>query len=234
MTMNEQSQTTPAHVAPLGSTPRTRVRRLPEKAATDRAALHAVLDAGLVAHVAVTDSSGPNGSAQPYILPVAYARDGERVLFHGSTGSRLFRGLAEGAPTCLTVTLLDGLVVARSAFESSMNYRGAMVLGSCRMVPESQKEAALELITEHLMPGRSKELRAPKRKELAATVVLSLPLTEASVKISTGDPHDDPDDMDSPVWAGVVPLHEAYCDPMPSADLAPGIDVPDYIRDWRR
>ena len=219
---------------PTGSTPRTRVRRLPEKAVTDRAALYSVLDAGMVAHVAVTDASGPGGSAQPFILPVAYARDGERVLFHGSTGSRLFRSLADGAPTCFTVTLLDGLVVARSAFESSMNYRGAMVLGQCRMVPEADKEAALETITEHLMPGRWKELRAPKRKELAATVVLSLPLAEASVKISTGDPEDDEDDMDQPVWAGVLPMHEVYCDPMPAANLAAGIDVPDYIRNWRR
>src|SRR5882672_4703775 len=112
---------------PLGSTPRTRLRRLPEKAAAEREALHRVLDAGLVAHVAVVDDTGPGGSAQPYILPVAYARDGERVLIHGSTGSRLFRSLAAGAPTCLTVTLLDGLVLARSAFESSMHYRGAMV-----------------------------------------------------------------------------------------------------------
>lgn len=191
----------------LGSTARTRVRRLPEKAATDRSALHEVLDAGLVAHVAVTDNSGPNGAAQPYI---------------------------DGAPTCFTVTLLDGLVVARSAFESSMNYRGAMVLGTSRMLPESEKEAALERITEHLMPGRWKELRAPKRKELAATVVLSLPLTEASVKISAGGPDDDPDDLDAPVWAGVVPLHEVYCDPTPATNLAPGIDVPDYMRRWRR
>lgn len=218
----------------LGSTPRTRVRRLPDKAVGERAALHAVLDAGLVAHVAVTDNSGPNGAAQPYILPVAYARDGERVLFHGSTGSRLFRSLADGAPTCFTVTLLDGLVVARSAFESSMNYRGAMVLGTCRMLPEAEKEAALECITEHLMPGRWKDLRAPKRKELAATVVVALPLTEASVKVSSGDPDDLPEDLDASVWAGVVPLHEAYCDPQPAENLAPGIDVPDYMRGWRR
>jgi uncharacterized protein len=219
---------------PLGSTPRTRVRRLPDKAVTDRATLYEILDAGLVAHVAVTDSSGPHGAAQPFILPVAYARDGDRVLFHGSTGSRLFRSLAAGAPTCLTVTLLDGLVVARSAFESSMNYRGAMVLGQCSMVPDADKESALELITEHLMPGRWKQLRAPLKKELAATVVLALPLTEASVKVSTGDPDDLEEDMDQPVWAGVVPLHEVYCDPVPSADLAPGIAVPDYIRGWRR
>jgi nitroimidazol reductase NimA-like FMN-containing flavoprotein (pyridoxamine 5'-phosphate oxidase superfamily) len=219
---------------PIGTTPRTRVRRLPEKAVTDRGTLHDVLDAGLVAHVAVNDSSGPGGTAQPFILPVAYARDGERVLFHGSTGSRLFRSLAEGVPTCFTVTLLDGLVVARSAFESSMNYRGAMVLGSCSMVPEADKEAALETITEHLMPGRWKHLRTPLKKELAATVVLALPLTEASVKISVGDPDDAEEDLAQPLWAGVVPLHEVYCDPVPSADLAPGIDVPDYMRSWRR
>jgi uncharacterized protein len=217
-----------------GSTSRTRVRRLPENAVTEREALHRVLDAGLVAHVAVIDESGPGGSAQPYILPVAYARDGENVLFHGSTGSRLFRSLASGAPTCLTVTLLDGLVLARSAFESSMNYRGAMVLGSCTVLEGAEMEAALERISEHLMPGRWKEARKPNRKELAATIVLSLSLAEASVKISSGDPEDEDEDLELPVWAGVVPLVENWCDPVPSADLSPGLDVPEYVRSWRR
>lgn len=218
----------------LGSTPRTRVRRLPEKAATERAALHRVLDAGLVAHVAVVDDSGPAGSAQPYVLPVAYARSGENVLFHGSTGSRLFRTLAAGAPTCFTVTLLDGLVLARSAFESSMNYRGAMVLGTCAVLGGGEKEAALERISEHLMPGRWREVRPPSRKELAATVVLELSLAEASVKISDGGPTDEDEDLDLPVWAGVVPLTETWCDAVPSGDLRDGIDVPDYVRGWRR
>jgi uncharacterized protein len=217
-----------------GSTSRTRVRRLPEKAVAEREALHRVLDAGLVAHVAVIDDSGPGGSAQPYILPVAYARDGENVLFHGSTGSRLFRSLASGASTCLTVTMLDGLVLARSAFESSMNYRGAMVLGTCAVLEGEEKETALELISEHLMPGRWKEVRKPSKKELAATVVLSLPLFEASVKVSDGDPTDEDEDLELPVWAGVVPLVETWCDGVPSADLRPGLDVPDYVRSWRR
>jgi nitroimidazol reductase NimA-like FMN-containing flavoprotein (pyridoxamine 5'-phosphate oxidase superfamily) len=218
----------------LGSTPRTRVRRLPEKAAAEREALHQVLDAGLVAHVAVVDDSGPGGTPQPYVLPVAYARFGEHVLFHGSTGSRLFRTLAAGAPTCLTVTLLDGLVLARSAFESSMNYRGAMVLGTCAVLGGGEKEAALERISEHLMPGRWAEIRPPSRKELAATVVLELSLAEASVKISDGGPTDEDEDLELPVWAGVVPLAETWCDAVPSADLRAGLDVPDYVRSWRR
>jgi nitroimidazol reductase NimA-like FMN-containing flavoprotein (pyridoxamine 5'-phosphate oxidase superfamily) len=210
------------------------VRRLPDKAVAEREALHRVLDAGLVAHVAVLDDSGPGGSAQPYILPVAYARDGDSAIFHGSTGSRLFRTLATGASTCFTVTLLDGLVMARSAFESSMNYRGAMVLGVCTVLEDDEKDEALELVSEHLMPGRWKEIRKPTRKELSATLVLRLSLAEASVKVSEGDPDDLPEDMDLPIWAGVVPLCETWCDPVPSADLRTPIDVPDYIRDWRR
>lgn len=223
-----------AEPALLGSTPRTRVRRLPDKAVAEREALHQVLDAGLVAHVAVVDDSGPGGTAQPYVLPVAYARFGEHVLFHGSSGSRLFRTLAAGAPTCLTVTLLDGLVLARSAFESSMNYRGAMVLGTCAVLAGTEKEAALERISEHLMPGRWREIRPPSRKELAATVVLELSLAEASVKISDGGPTDEDEDLELPVWAGVVPLAETWFDAVPSADLRAGIDVPDYVRSWRR
>lgn len=212
-----------------GSTDRTRVRRLAEKAVTDRAALHAVLDAGLVGHVAVSDDLG-----RPYVLPVAYARDGDRVLIHGSTGSRLFRTLAAGAPTCLTVTLLDGLVVARSAFESSMNYRCAMVLGSCEVVDGDAKAAALDLLTDHLMPGRRAELRAHKTKELAATLVLALPLDEASLKVSAGHPDDDEDDLDTPVWAGTVPLGETFYDPIPAPDLRHELPVPEYVRTWRR
>jgi nitroimidazol reductase NimA-like FMN-containing flavoprotein (pyridoxamine 5'-phosphate oxidase superfamily) len=212
-----------------GSTDRTRVRRLPDKAVTDREVLHRVLDAGLVGHLSVADDQG-----RPYVLPVAYARDGDRVLIHGSTGSRLFRSLAAGAPTCLTVTLLDGLVVARSAFESSMNYRCAMVLGTCEVVDGEGKTAALDLLTDHLMPGRRADLRAHKNKELAATLVLALPLDEASVKISAGVPDDDEDDLDTEVWAGVVPLAETYCDPVPAPDLRFELPVPEYVRTWRR
>src|SRR5664279_1952517 len=179
-----------------GSTPRTRVRRIATKAVRDTEVLYAILDAGFVAHVAV---SGPDG--QPFIVPVGYAREGHRVLFHGSTGSRLFRGLVDGAPTCLTVTLLDGMVLARSTFESSMNYRSVMVLGSCSVLTGDEKLAALEHITHHLLPGRWAEARHPSKKEVAATTVLALPLTETSVKVSAGPPDDQEDDVSLPIWA---------------------------------
>jgi uncharacterized protein len=191
--------------------------------------LHAVLDAGLVAHVAVVDGSG-----QPYVVPVAYARDGERVLFHGSTGSRLFRALADGAPTCLTVTLLDGLVVARSAFESSMHYRAVMVLGTCTVVSGTAKREALHTITEHLMPGRWDDIRAPHKKEVAATTILSLSLDEASVKVSEGQPDDPDEDIAGPAWAGIVPLRETYGRPEPADNLASGIALPAYVETWTR
>ncbi|MGZ4617085.1 MAG: pyridoxamine 5'-phosphate oxidase family protein [Actinomycetes bacterium] len=207
---------------------RTSVRRLPDKQVHDRAALDAVLDAGKVAHVAVLDDA-----AQPYVVPVAYARDGDAVLFHGSTASRLFRSLAEGAPTCLTVTLLDGLVVARSVFESSMHYRSAMVLGVAAPLTGRAKVAALERVSEHLMPGRWADARQPSRKELAATLVVSLPLDEWSVKVSDGPPDDAAEDLDLPVWAGVVPLHpQAYGDAAPAPDLRQPVDVPEYVRSW--
>lgn len=212
-----------------GASARTRVRRLPDKEVTDRSVLHAVLDAGLVAHLAVVDDDG-----QPYVVPVAYARDGDRVLVHGSTGSRLFRGLAAGAPTCLTVTLLDGLVVARSAFESSMHYRSVMVLGRCTVLRGTAKSAALQVLTEHLLPGRWAEVRPPSRKELAATTVLALPLDECSVKVSAGPPDDPPEDVALPVWAGTVPIRESFGAPVPAPDLAPGLPVPTSVEGWKR
>jgi uncharacterized protein len=212
-----------------GSTPRTKLRRIPEKAVRDTEALHAVLDAGVVAHLSVSDDSG-----QPYIVPVGYARDGDRVLFHGSTGSRLFRGLAHGQPTCLTVTLLDGFVLARSTFESSMHYRGVMVLGVCEKLSGKAKMAALEVITEHLLPGRWTEARHPNKKELAATMVLALPLDEASVKISASPPDDQTEDIDLPIWAGVVPLREVLGKPIDAPDLQQPYPVPEYVKNWSR
>ena len=211
-----------------GSSERTRVRRFPEKSVTDRAVLHAVLDAGLVAQVAVVDDDG-----QPYVVPVAYARDGERVLFHGSTGSRLFRSLAAGARTCLTVTLLDGLVLARSSFESSMNYRSAMVLGSATVLEGDDKEHALRVISDHLLPGRWDDIRPPSRKELAATLVLALPLDEASGKISAGPPEDAEEDLDRRVWAGVVPIVESFGAPEPD-EAGAAYPTPEYLEGWAR
>jgi uncharacterized protein len=211
-----------------GSSSRTRVRRFPEKSVADRAVLHAVLDAGLVAQVAVVDEDG-----QPYVVPVAYARDGERVLFHGSTGSRLFRSLASGARTCLTVTLLDGLVLARSSFESSMNYRSAMVLGSCTELEGEDKERALRVISDHLLPDRWDDIRPPSRKELAATLVLALALDEASGKISAGPPEDAEEDLDRPVWGGVVPIVESFGPPAPD-DRGAAYPTPAYLETWTR
>ncbi|MCM0674961.1 pyridoxamine 5'-phosphate oxidase family protein [Micromonospora phytophila] len=206
----------------VGGTPRTRVRRLPELAVHDRAALHAVLDAGRIGHLAIADG------VQPYALPVAYARDGDRVLLHGSTGSRLFRHLAAGAPACLTVTLLDGLVLARSAFASSMNYRCAMVLGELTALDGGEKLTALERISEHLLPGRWAAIRPPSAKELAATLVLALPLTECSVKVSAGPPDDPPDDLDREVWAGVVPVVESMGTPEPDPALRFDLPPPEW------
>jgi uncharacterized protein len=206
---------------------RTRVRRLPEKQVTERSSLHAVLDAARVAHVGVTDADG-----QTYVLPVAFARDGEDLLVHGSTGSRLFRALAAGARACITVTLLDGLVLARSAFESSMHYRSAMMFGSCEPVPADDVERCLEVLTQHLMPGRWAELRAPTAKELAATTLLRMPIVEWSVKVSNGWPDDPVEDLSEPVWAGVVPIESAFGAPLPTPDLQETYEPPGYLAHW--
>ncbi len=216
-----------------GSTDRTRVRRLSDKAVTDGDALRSVLDAGLVAHVAVRDDEG-----QPFVVPVAYARRGDQVLFHGSTGSRLFRSLADGQPTCLTVTLLDGLVLARSAFESSMNYRCAMVLGVAQRLTGDDELDALRVITEHLLPGRWNEARQPTVKERAATLTLALDLSECSLKVSEGPPDDDPADLVDPVysqiWAGTVPMRESFDEPVTDEHTPAGVPVPPYVRAWKR
>jgi nitroimidazol reductase NimA-like FMN-containing flavoprotein (pyridoxamine 5'-phosphate oxidase superfamily) len=206
--------------------PRTQVRRLPDKQVHDRGALDRLLDAALVGHVAAVDDG------QPFVLPVAVARDGDRVLFHGSTASRLFRTLAAGVPTCLTVTIVDGLVLARSQFESSMHYRSAMVLGRCEVVDDAQKAAALAVLTEHLMPGRTADARPASPKELRATMVLTLPLAEWSVKVSDGPPDDADEDLDRPVWAGTVPLQRRWGAPVPAPDLTVDASVPGYVHQW--
>lgn len=216
-----------------GSTPRTRVKRIPEKAVTDRETAYAILDAGLVAHVAVVTDG------QPYVVPVGYARRGDEVIFHGSSASRLFKTLAAAAPTCLTVTLLDGLVLARSLFESSMHYRTVMALGSCRQLEGDEEVAALLDLSERLMPGRTTDARHPEPQELKATITLALPLDEISVKVGDGPPEDVPEDLVDPVysriWAGWVPITESFGEPV-ADELAEGIavPVPDYVRQWRR
>ncbi|HST83367.1 MAG TPA: pyridoxamine 5'-phosphate oxidase family protein [Kineosporiaceae bacterium] len=204
---------------------RTRVRRLPEKQVSDVEALHAVLDAALVAHVAVPQEH------RLAVIPVGMARDGDRLLIHGSTGSQAFRALADGIETCATVTLLDGIVVARSQFESSMHYRCAMLFGSFTPVPAAERATALAVLSEHLLPGLT-GARPPSAKELAATSVLAMPLTEWSLKVSAADPEDAEADLDRPVWAGVVPLQHTWGTPIPAPDLAVALPAPTALADW--
>jgi nitroimidazol reductase NimA-like FMN-containing flavoprotein (pyridoxamine 5'-phosphate oxidase superfamily) len=207
---------------------RTRVHRLPEYQVTDAVVRDRILTAGRVAHLGIVDDD------QPFVLPVAYAPDLERdrILVHGSTASRLFRSLGGGAPACLTVTFVDGLVVARAAFELSMQYRSVMVLGRCTPVPQEDMLDALRILTEHQMPGRWDELRQPHGKEVAATSVLALGLDEWSVKANDGFPTDADEDLDAPVWAGVVPIETRFGTPVDAPDLGPGRTPPPYLAGW--
>ena len=213
---------------PLSSTPRTTLRRHRERGATDRAQLYAVLDAGLICHLGVV------ADGVPVVLPTAYGRDGDTLYLHGSSANGAF-GAAAGQQVCVTVTHLDGLVCARSVFSHSVNYRSAVVFGLATIVSDDdERRHALEVITDHLIPGRWAAARQPAKKEMAATAVLSLPLTEASVKIRTGMPADDPDDLDLDVWAGVLPVALTFGEPQPDPLLRDDIKMPDHIRDYRR
>jgi nitroimidazol reductase NimA-like FMN-containing flavoprotein (pyridoxamine 5'-phosphate oxidase superfamily) len=198
--------------------------RLREKVRTDRELLDELLDEVRVAHVGTVDDAG-----HPVVLPVACVRDGDRLLLHGSTGSPWLRRVAGGAGICVTVTAVDGLVVARSAFESSIHYRSAVLFGRCAPVPEAGKARALDLLTDALIPGRVAELRRPTPRELAATLVLALPLDRWSLKVSAAPPGDAPEDVAGSAWAGVVPVRRSYGDPAPAPDLGAGIPVPPSV-----
>ena len=201
----------------------TRVRREPHRQVTDRAALDAILDEALVAHVAVVRDG------LPLVLPLAVARDGDSLLLHGSTGAGGLR-LGAGGPVCVSVAHVDGLVFARTTFESSMRYRSAVVHGVAEVVPEEDKERALEVLSDHLFAGRTAEVRRPLRKELAATLVLRLPLGSASVKVAAGPPEVDPDDVEPRrVWAGIVPMAITAGEPVASPDVPAGVPVPESV-----
>jgi len=208
-------------------TERTRVRRLPERATYDRATVHAILDEAFLCHVGfVVDG-------QPYVIPTGYARVGDTLFLHGSTGSRL--GLRPGMDVCVTVTLVDGLVLARSAFHHSMNYRSVMAVGRTRPVTDpGEKEVALRALVEHIVPGRSDEVRGGDPRELAATAVLALPLAEVSAKVRTGPPQDDEPDYALPIWAGVLPLALTAGEPAPDPVLDPSIPAPAHVASWSR
>lgn len=205
-------------------TDRVRLRRKPDRGAYDRATIDAILDAGLVAHVGfVTDG-------QPFVIPTNYWRDGDRVFWHGSAGSRMIRAAASGAPVCLTVSLLDSLVLARSATNHSVDYRSVVVLGTASPVVGADKARALDALVDSVVPGRAATLRPTSEKELAATAVVSLPLDEASAKVRAVGVLDDPGDEAWPVWAGTVPVRLAFGPPVPAADLSPAIELPENVR----
>jgi uncharacterized protein len=209
---------------PLSPTDRTQLRRLRERGRSDRADLYAVLDAGLVCHLGVVIDGAP------VVLPTGYGRDGDTLFLHGSSANR---GLAsaDGQEVCVTVTHLDGLVCARSVFHHSMNYRSAMVFGTARLIiDDEQRLAALQAITEQLVPGRWAATRGPTRKELAATAVLALPLAESSVKIRTGPPADDEEDYALDVWAGVLPAALVFGAAQPDPRLRPDVAIPAHIQ----
>jgi hypothetical protein len=213
----------------LAPTARTTVRRQPDRGRYDRDQVHAILDEGLVAHVGLVSGDGP------VVIPMLYGRDGDRLLLHGSTASRLMRGGAKGLDMCVTVTLVDGLVLARSAFHHSMNYRSVVVFGQATPVTDlDQRRTALDLLVDHIVPGRGADVRPPSDKELRSTLVLALPLDECSVKLRTGPPLDDEEDLDRYTWAGVVPLTTVPGAPVAAPDLRADPPVPAYATDYRR
>lgn len=213
----------------ISVTARTRLVRRAERGSFDRATINAILDEALVCHI------GFALDAQPYVLPTVHTRVDSLLYVHGSVGSRMLRTLRKGAPLCVTVTLLDGLVLARSAFHHSMNYRSVVILGSAREVTDPQeKRRAFDALIEHVARGRSREVRAPNETEIKATTVLSLPIEEASAKIRSGPPVDDEQDYARPCWAGVLPLALTPGAPLSDPALSPDIPLPPSLRPYRK
>jgi uncharacterized protein len=206
-------------------TERTQVRRLSKRGVYDRAQVHAILDEGYLCHV------GFAIDGQPYVIPTNYVRAEEQIYIHGSAASRMLRTLEKGVEVCLTVTLVDGLVLARSAFHHSVNYRSVVALGRARLVTDrEEKMEALRRLTNHIVPGRWEEVRGPNEQELKATSVLALRLEEVSAKVRTGGPVDDEEDYTLPVWAGIVPVRREFGDPAADGRVLPGVDVVDVHR----
>ena len=214
---------------PYSPTARTRVTREPERGVYDRAAAYQVLDEAFICHVGfVVDN-------QPFVIPTGYGRSGDNLYIHGSAASRMLRNLDQGIAVCVTVTLLDGLVLARSIFNHSMNYRSVVVLGTAVAVEDpGEKLQALRALSEHILPGRWKESRQPNERELKATLVMRLPITEFSAKVRTGPPIDNDEDYSFPTWAGVVPLRTVAGSAINDPKLDPKTLVPDYVRSYSR
>ncbi len=210
-------------------TPRTTLKRLPQRGEFDREAVYRILDEGFVCHV------GFIVDGQPFVIPTGYGRIGDTLYIHGSAASRMQRSLAAGIPVCVTVTLIDGLVLARSAFHHSVNYRSVVILGTAVPVEDEQgKMAALAALTEHIVPGRWPDVREPNEQELKGTTVLALPIVEVSAKVRSGPPIDDEEDNAIPVWAGELPLRLTTLTPIDDPHLSEGIEPPDYVLNYSR
>ena len=208
--------------ATLTPTPRTTLKRIPKRGHYDRELIHQILDEALIAHVGFVMEGAP------VVIPTIHWRHEETLYLHGSAASRMLRSLRDGVEACVTVTLLDGLVMARSAFHHSMNYRSVVIFGTARMVTEEEeKRIALDSLVEHVVRGRSAEVRAPNAIEMKQTMVLALPIEEASAKVRTGGPVDDEEDYALPVWAGVVPARLTFGDPI--RDERSAAELPDYL-----
>ena len=209
-------------------TPATTVRRVPARASYDRSLAHAILDEGLVAHVGFVSDD------QPFVIPMVYGRDGDRLLLHGSVASRVARSLGDDIPVCVTVTHVDGLVLAKSQFHHSLNYRSVVILGrATRLTDDAEIEAALVTLVDHVAPGRAVETRPANRVELRQTAVLALPIEQASIKIRTGGPIDDEADLDAAVWSGVIPLGTAVGQHVPDATSG-SIRPSTVVSSWTR
>lgn len=212
-------------MGPAPRTSRVEVRRHPERGVYDRTAIDRILDEAVFCHV------GFVVGGQPYVIPTIHARVGDVLYLHGSPASRLLRELAQGIDVCVTATLLDGLVLARSVYNHTLNYRSAVVLGRGRAVADAaEKLVALTALVEHVVPGRSADARGPNRKELAATSVLAVAIDEASAKVRAGPPKDFDDDLALPIWAGVVPVALRLGDPETDGQVPEGVEVPAYAR----
>jgi len=210
-------------------TERTQVKRLPKRGKYDHETVYSILDSGFVCHV------GFNADGQPYVIPTNYGRSGDTLYLHGSAASRMLRTLSGGVPVCVTVTHVDGLVLARSAFHHSVNYRSVVILGTARLVEDpAEKMEALRIFTEHVMKGRWDDVRQPTEQELKGTTVLALPLEEVSAKVRTGGPVDDEADYALPVWAGVLPLETVAKAPLPDARLKSDTPIPAYLKNYSR
>ncbi len=208
----------------IPTTSRSRVQRAPKRGVYERERIYSILDEGRVCHIGFVQDQ------QPFVIPCFYARDGDRLLIHGATGSRMFQTLASGAEACVTVTLLDGLVFARSAFHHSMNYRSVVCFGRARRIGDrEEKLRALACMVDSIAAGRNADVRAPNDGELKATEVLAFPLDEVSAKVRTGPPLDDPRDLELNVWAGEVPLKQQRLAPVPAPELDSDTQLPSYL-----